>query len=72
MTFAAVPALRAQPDVAAEWVPRLTATTTTPSCAAAGKPGALCGMAMTEKQGGSDVRANTTRAEPTPATAGTR
>ena len=63
MTFAAVPALRAQPDVAAEWVPRLTATTYDPELRA-GKPSALCGMAMTEKQGGSDVRANTTVARP--------
>jgi putative acyl-CoA dehydrogenase len=63
MTFAAVPALRAQPDLAEEWVPRLTATTYDPELRA-GKPSALCGMAMTEKQGGSDVRANTTRALP--------
>jgi putative acyl-CoA dehydrogenase len=63
MTFAAVPALRAQPDLAAEWVPRLTATTYDPELRA-DKPSALCGMAMTEKQGGSDVRANTTRATP--------
>jgi len=61
MTFAAVPALRTQPEVAAEWVPRLTATSYDPDLRA-GKPSALCGMAMTEKQGGSDVRANTTRA----------
>jgi putative acyl-CoA dehydrogenase len=64
MTFASVPALRAQPDVADEWIPRLTATTYEPALSA-GKPSALCGMAMTEKQGGSDVRANTTRARPT-------
>jgi putative acyl-CoA dehydrogenase len=65
MTFAAVPALRAQPDLADEWVPRLTATTYDPQLAPpARKAGALCGMAMTEKQGGSDVRANTTRATP--------
>lgn len=50
MTFAAVPPLRAQPDVAAEWVPRLTSGE------------ALCGMAMTERVGGSDVRANETTA----------
>jgi putative acyl-CoA dehydrogenase len=56
MTFSAVPALRIDPVLAAEWEPRLTA----PDYAR----GALCGMAMTEKQGGSDVRANTTRAEP--------
>ena len=61
MTFAAVPALRTQPDVAAEWVPRLTATSYDPELRAE-KPSALCGMAMTEKQGGSDVRANTTGA----------
>ena len=56
MTYSAIPALRKEPAVADEWEPRLT------------KPdydaGALCGMAMTEKQGGSDVRANTTRAIP--------
>jgi putative acyl-CoA dehydrogenase len=57
MTYAAVPALRdGAPELAAEWEPRLT------------KPdyehGALAGMAMTERQGGSDVRANITRAEP--------
>jgi putative acyl-CoA dehydrogenase len=63
MTFAAVPALRAQPDLAAEWVTRLTATSYDPELKA-DKPSALCGMAMTEKQGGSDVRANTTRALP--------
>ena len=63
MTFAAVPALRAQPDIAAEWERRLTATTYDPELRA-GKASALCGMAMTEKQGGSDVRANTTIARP--------
>ncbi len=57
MTYAAVPALRdGAPELAAEWEPQLT------------KPdyhsGALAGMAMTERQGGSDVRANITRAEP--------
>jgi len=63
MTFAAVPALRMQPDLAAEWVPRLTATSYDPELRpATEKASALCGMAMTEKQGGSDVRANTTRA----------
>src|SRR5919107_1512203 len=62
MTFAAVPALRAQPELAAVWEPRLTATSYDPQLAAGGraKASALCGMAMTEKQGGSDVRANTT------------
>jgi putative acyl-CoA dehydrogenase len=65
MTFAAVPALRAEPDVAAEWEPRLTSLSYEPGLAPAdGKAGALCGMAMTERQGGSDVRANETEARP--------
>ncbi len=61
MTFAAVPALRMQPELAAEWEPLLTATSYDPAMRPASEKGsALCGMAMTEKQGGSDVRANTT------------
>ena len=65
MTFAAIPALRHQPELAAEWEPLLTATTYDPSSRPASEKGsALCGMAMTEKQGGSDVRANTTTATP--------
>src|SRR5438034_82393 len=56
MTYAAIPALRHSPALAAEWEPRLLDPNPETS--------ALCGMAMTEKQGGSDVRANTTRAEP--------
>jgi putative acyl-CoA dehydrogenase len=65
MTFAAVPALRAQPELAALWEPRLTATSYDPVLGALdAKRSALCGMAMTEKQGGSDVRANTTVARP--------
>ena len=65
MTYAAVPALRAQPEVAAEWEPRLTSLDYDVGLRpAAEKRGILCGMGMTEKQGGSDVRANTTRAEP--------
>jgi putative acyl-CoA dehydrogenase len=65
MTFAVVPALRAQPELAAEWEPLLTATTYDPrSIPAAEKGSAIAGMAMTEKQGGSDVRANTTVAHP--------
>ncbi len=61
MTFAIVPALRAQPELAAEWEPLVTATTYDPrSIPAAQKCSAIAGMAMTEKQGGSDVRANTT------------
>ena len=65
MTYAAVPALRAQPELAAEWEPRITSLAYDFGLRAAGeKRGMLCGMGMTEKQGGSDVRANTTRAEP--------
>ncbi|MBA1145674.1 isovaleryl-CoA dehydrogenase [Ectothiorhodospiraceae bacterium WFHF3C12] len=63
MTFAAVPALRHQEDIAAEWLPRITARAYDPSNVPDGEKTALTiGMAMTEKQGGSDVRANTTRA----------
>jgi putative acyl-CoA dehydrogenase len=65
MTFAAVPALRAAPELAETWEPKLTALTYDPGLRpVAAKAGALCGMAMTEKQGGSDVRANTTTAAP--------
>ncbi len=65
MTYAAVPALRHQPDVAAVWEPRITGGVyDAASRPAWEKQGATIGMAMTEKQGGSDVRANTTRAEP--------
>jgi putative acyl-CoA dehydrogenase len=61
MTYSAVPALRVEPSVAEEWVPRFTSTKYDPRfMPASGKTGAMCGMAMTEKQGGSDVRANTT------------
>ncbi len=57
MTYAAVPALRdGAPELAAEWEPRLTEPDY--------ERGALAGMAMTERQGGSDVRANITRATP--------
>jgi putative acyl-CoA dehydrogenase len=57
MTYAAVPALRdGDPRLAADWEPRLTRPDY--------EQGALAGMAMTERQGGSDVRANITRAEP--------
>lgn len=66
MTYSIVPALRAQPQVAAVWEPRLTSRTYDPAgIPIAAKRGALAGMAMTEKQGGSDVRANTTRAAAT-------
>src|SRR5947209_10329411 len=63
MTFAVVPALRAQPELAAEWEPLVTATSYDPRLIPASEKGcAIAGMAMTEKQGGSDVRANTTTA----------
>jgi putative acyl-CoA dehydrogenase len=65
MTYAVVPALRHQPEVAGVWEPMIRSTTYDPSNRpAAAKAGVTCGMALTEKQGGSDVRANTTRAEP--------
>jgi len=65
MTFASVPALRQQPEVYAEWEPRLLGTQYDPRMLpAAEKRSALLGMAMTEKQGGSDVRTNSTRARP--------
>ncbi len=63
MTYAAIPALRKQPDVAAEWEPRLTSLEYDKRMIPSEqKAGAICGMAMTERQGGSDVRANTTLA----------
>jgi putative acyl-CoA dehydrogenase len=65
MTFAAVPALTAEPALAKEWTPRILSTEYDPRFVPAKeKTGAIFGMAMTEKQGGSDVRANTTRARP--------
>ncbi|MFI9379163.1 acyl-CoA dehydrogenase family protein [Streptomyces parvulus] len=65
MTHAAVPALRTDPELAAEWEPRLTSQVYDRGLRPARlKAGALFGMAMTEKQGGSDVRANTTSARP--------
>jgi putative acyl-CoA dehydrogenase len=65
MTYAAVPALRHEPSLAARFEPLLAARCYDPVLRVPdGKPGLLAGMAMTEKQGGSDVRANTTRAVP--------
>jgi putative acyl-CoA dehydrogenase len=65
MTFAVVPALRAQPELAAEWEPLVTSRTYDPRLIPAAEKGsAIAGMAMTEKQGGSDVKANTTVARP--------
>ncbi len=67
MTYAAVPALRARPDLAAAYEPLLASRTYDPGLRAPlTKRGLVAGMSMTEKQGGSDVRANTTRAEPQP------
>jgi len=68
MTYAAVPALRADETIAKEWVPRLTAASYDFGLRSpADKHGCLAGMGMTEKQGGSDVRANQTEARPTQA-----
>ena len=65
MTFACVPSLRCEPELAALWEPRVLAREYDPRMRPAEqKTSALIGMAMTEKQGGSDVRANTTRASP--------
>jgi len=64
MTYASVAALRHQPQTAAQWTPKILASTYDPASAPArDKKAVTIGMAMTEKQGGSDVRANTTRAE---------
>ncbi|WP_114905569.1 acyl-CoA dehydrogenase family protein [Ornithinimicrobium murale] len=64
MTHSVVPALRTTPEVADVWVPRVCGTGYDGRLRAPGdKPGVLFGMAMTEKQGGSDVRANATRGE---------
>jgi putative acyl-CoA dehydrogenase len=63
MTYAVVPALRAAPDLAARYEPGLTSREYQFGLAEpTGKRGLIAGMGMTEKQGGSDVRANTTRA----------
>ncbi|MFI6285016.1 acyl-CoA dehydrogenase family protein [Streptomyces sp. NPDC051018] len=65
MTHAAVPALRTDPALAAEWEPRLTSPVYAEDLLAPGlKTGALFGMGMTEKQGGSDIRSNRTAAVP--------
>ncbi len=65
MTFAVLPALRAQPELLEEWGPLVTATSYDPRLIPAREKGsAIAGMGMTEKQGGSDVKANTTVARP--------
>ncbi len=66
MTYAAVPALRVDDALAKEWTPKLASTSYDFGVRPlAEKTGALAGMGMTEKQGGSDVRANVTEARPT-------
>ena len=65
MTYSAIPALRKQPDLARHWEPLITQNHYEPALKSH-KSSALFGMGMTEKQGGSDVRANTTSAEPQP------
>ncbi len=64
MTYSVIPALRRQPEIAEEWEPRFMSTEYDGErlVPAIDKKGALCGMGMTEKQGGSDVRTNTTTA----------
>ena len=65
MSYAVTPALRANPGLAADWLPRLAATDYDPRFVPGlAKSTVTMGMGMTEKQGGSDVRANTTRAQP--------
>jgi len=65
MTFASTPALRLEPQVAADWLPKVHSAVYDPrNLPIAEKAGATIGMAMTEKQGGSDVRANSTVATP--------
>jgi putative acyl-CoA dehydrogenase len=65
MTYGSVPALRQAPDLAAQWLPRIYSRDYDQRFRpAAEKTGALVGMGMTENQGGSDLRTNTTRAEP--------
>jgi putative acyl-CoA dehydrogenase len=65
MTYASVPSLEAQPELAREWLPRVLATAYDGrSAPAADKSGNTIGMGMTEKQGGSDVRTITTNATP--------
>ena len=66
MTYSVIPAIRKQPELAEEWEPRFLSLSYDGErlVPAPDKKGALCGMAMTEKQGGSDVRANATVARP--------
>jgi putative acyl-CoA dehydrogenase len=67
MTYAAAPALRSTPALADSWLPRLASRDYDPALAAfSDKRSAIAGMGMTEKQGGSDVRADVTLALATP------
>jgi putative acyl-CoA dehydrogenase len=73
MTYASVPTLSRNPALAAEWLPRIYGRTyDRRSCPVAHKSAALIGMAMTENQGGSDLRTNSTRAEPLLGSSGRR
>ena len=66
MTYGSVPTLRHAPAIAAEWLPKIYSREYDRSFRPARlKSAALVGMGMTENQGGSDLRSNTTRAEPT-------
>jgi len=63
MTYAVTPALQGNPALNADWSPQLTSRAYDPTLTLwRNKPGVTMGMGMTEKQGGSDVRANTTKA----------
>lgn len=65
MTFAAIPSIRKQPNLAQDWEQRILANSYDPRNVPDGqKASVTIGMAMTEKQGGSDVRANSTKAYP--------
>lgn len=65
MTYAVTPALRGNAAIYADWAPQLTSRSYDPALRLwRDKPGVTMGMGMTEKQGGSDVRANTTQAVP--------
>ena len=65
MTFASLATLREEPELYDEWKPALTSTVYHPGLRpVTEKAGALCGMSLTERQGGSDVRANETVARP--------
>ena len=66
MSYAVAPALKDNAAIYNEWAPGLTSRAYDPTLKVwRDKVGLTMGMGMTEKQGGSDVRANTTRAEPT-------